>query len=296
MGTKKKLTDKEFKIGDIIEYNNMLFYVIKNSTKIDDSVTLLKAEPLTVTEVNKYGGVGTDNNHVNAHVNPSESYYQTALDRNGYGAMQYYSSSTCGYDSSGNYSTDGCTTDYGESEVKYVVDAWAADKTDESDLIFDDIGYKARLISYEDLTNYLGYKNKNENTIFPSSDGNTPNWVYDDNYQYWTMSPYRDSTRHVWGISTNGNFNDFEGQAMIIAIRPVITLKKPNYDVVDDKVDEIEEEIEESIDNNQIIKVPDTLLNNKIILVVIGIILIITSVVIIVLIKRRKTLKETKNL
>ena len=33
----------------------MNFYVIENSDENSDSVTMLKAEPLTVDEVNKYG-------------------------------------------------------------------------------------------------------------------------------------------------------------------------------------------------------------------------------------------------
>ena len=89
----------EYKIGDIVPYNGMDFYVIKNSSSEKDSVTLLKAEPLTVEEVNQYGGVGTTNNHVNMYVTSdiSAAYYQKTYNMNGYGGMAYYSSETCGY-------------------------------------------------------------------------------------------------------------------------------------------------------------------------------------------------------
>lgn len=106
----------EYKIGDVIPYNGMNFYVIKDSSSDEDSVTMLKAEPLTVDEVNAYG-----EGHVNIHETKDTSslYYQKAYDNNGYGGMQYYSSETCnGY---GNYSE--CKSDYEQSEVKYVVDA-----------------------------------------------------------------------------------------------------------------------------------------------------------------------------
>lgn len=88
----------EYKIGDVVSYNDINFYVIKNSSSKDDSVTMLKAEPLTVEEVDLYGGVGTDNNHVNMHATDSNSskLYQKTYNQNGYGGMQYYSSSTCG--------------------------------------------------------------------------------------------------------------------------------------------------------------------------------------------------------
>lgn len=47
-----------YKIGDIIEYNGIKFYVIMDSSEDDDTVMLLKAEPLTVEEVNTYNSKG----------------------------------------------------------------------------------------------------------------------------------------------------------------------------------------------------------------------------------------------
>ena len=94
---------KAYKIGDEVTYNKTKFYVIENSDENSDSVTLLKEEPLTVAEVNKYGGVGTENNHVNKYTKNSTG---TAFNINGYGGMAYYSSSTCGYNGS-NWIFDG---------------------------------------------------------------------------------------------------------------------------------------------------------------------------------------------
>ena len=70
-------TYKEYKIGDIITYNGMNFYVIENSDDMSDSITMLKAEPLTVDEVNTYGA-----GHVNMYItyDKSASYYQKAYD------------------------------------------------------------------------------------------------------------------------------------------------------------------------------------------------------------------------
>ena len=84
---------------------------------------MLKAEPLTVLEVNTYG-VG----HINRYTSES---IETAYDQNGYGGMAYYTSETCGFPI-GSYTYAGCITDYSQSEIKYVVDAWASDKASDA--------------------------------------------------------------------------------------------------------------------------------------------------------------------
>ena len=220
----KKTTYKAYKIGDEITYNGINFYVIENSDENSDSVTLLKREPLTVDEVNKYGGVGTENNHVNMYStsNTSFAYYQKAIDRNGYGGMAYYSSSTCG-DNGSEWLNDGCTTDYAKSEVKYVVDAWVLDKLKASDLKEDKTGYSARLITIDELTNNMGYEIINS---YGQKADSTPDWVYNSNYWYWTMSRYRTSTSFVWYVGSGDyvTYNRVDGNNG--SVRPVITLLK----------------------------------------------------------------------
>ena len=207
-----KVTYKSYKIGDEITYNGINFYVIENSDENSDTVTLLKEEPLTVAEVNKYGGVGTGNNHVNKNTSTSKG---TAYDKNGYGGMAYYSSSTCGENGD-----TGCTTDYAKSEVKYVVDAWALDKLKANDLKEDKTGYRARLITYNELINNLGCSS--------SSCESSPYkiFLFNSNYWYWTMSQLGDSTFFVWYVYDvaavgGGNVYDYGG-----TVRPVITIKK----------------------------------------------------------------------
>ena len=78
-----------YSVGDTVTYNGIEFYVISPSDETSDSVTLLKAEPLTVDEVNTYG-----TGYVNNYALGVES---EAYDYNGYGGMAYYSSSTCGF-------------------------------------------------------------------------------------------------------------------------------------------------------------------------------------------------------
>ena len=199
----------------------MNFYVIENSDDMSDSITMLKAEPLTVDEVNTYG-VG----HINRY---TQDLAGTVSNNNGYGGMTYYSSETCGYPAGASSSvTTGCTTDYAQSEVKYAVDAWAKDKFQASDLKEDSLGYKARLITLEELQNNLGYAQLQSGDTFISYDSsNSPSWIYNSNYLYWTMSPYEYFALNVWCVYGDGFlYHNFVGNGRLGVVRPVVTLLK----------------------------------------------------------------------
>ena len=219
-GSDKSPTYDAYGIGDTVTYNNINYYVIKDSGAKESAVTLLKAEPLTVDEVNQFG-VG----HVNMNVPSSETYYQTAYDKNGYGGMAYYTSETCGY-ANNNWVETGCTTDYAQSEVKYVVDAWKTAKAP--------LALEARLIKYDEVA-YLGYEWGIYNV---SNEGyvkgeNTPSWVYNSNYWYWTISQYNDSLSYVWSIGSSGEVGSASVSILFAnegnyygVVRPVIVLPK----------------------------------------------------------------------
>ena len=210
-GTEEVITYDAYEVGDEVSYNNVDYYVIKDSGTSEANVTLLKATPLTTAEVNQYGA-----GHVNRYTDVS---VETAYDQNGYGGMAYYTSETCGYVNNNWIETD-CTTDYKQSEVKYVVDAWKTDKAPDA--------LEARIITYDDLTDNLGYEKKNEGTIYPSSDGTTPSWLYNSQYMYWTMSQYSDSTSSMWIVDWSGNiyYYDVDNCVYIFTsvVRPVITI------------------------------------------------------------------------
>ena len=224
-GKLDKVVYQTYSIGDEVTYNGMNFYVIENSDENSDSVTMLKAEPLTVDEVNTYG-VG----HVNRYTYDSVG---TAYNDNGYGSIAYYSSETCGKNGT-SWDYSGCITDYAQSEIKYVVDAWAKDKFQASDLKEDETGYSARLITKYELIDYLGYSNEGvkvcaELTFAKSAD--TPDWVYNSNYHsYWTMSPADDSDKAVYRIQNDGSMASwgvwgYSGYHKG-TVRPVVTIRK----------------------------------------------------------------------
>ena len=191
---------KIYNVGDQVSYNNVDYYVIKDT---GSNVTLLKAEPLTVAEVNQYGA-----GHVNRYTYSSVG---TAYNSNGYGEMAYYSSETCGV-VNGSWVSTGCTTDYSQSEVKYAVDAWKTAQAPQA--------LEARLITYEELTTDLGCSSSVQDCANSSN-----SWLYNSNYRYWTMSPYTNSASKVWYVSIYGGLSD-HFVYIFYGVRPVITLDK----------------------------------------------------------------------
>ena len=214
-GKEEVITYDAYKVGDTVTYNNVNYRVIKNSSASESTVTLLKAEPLTVSEVNQYGA-----GHINRYATSSVG---TAYNMNGYGGMAYYSSETCEYVNN-TLVDSGCKNDYASSEIKYVVDAWKAAKAPAAS--------EARLITYEEMLNNLGYENNFTCTAgcyYSGSLENVPNWVYNSNYWYWTMSPNNDSASRVWYVSRGGSLV-YDGSSDVRdtgnVVRPVITISK----------------------------------------------------------------------
>ena len=203
-GKEEVITYDDYKVGDEITYNNVNYYVIKESSASEANVTLLKAEPITSNEISSY----LSSTEVESKVNTSGTY----------ATMAYYSSDNCV--SAGDVS--GCSTNYAVSDIKQLVDVW---KTN-----YASGATEARLIQYDEFEN-LGYV---EGNITPSDIGwvkteNTPSWVYINNYWYWTMSQYNDSPYSVWYVSNDGSLTTGGvGDIGLEVVRPVITISKSN--------------------------------------------------------------------
>ncbi len=114
--------------------------------------------------------------------------------------MAYYSSETCGY-VNGSWVDTGCTTDYAQSEVKYVVDTW---KNAQAAQALD-----ARIINMDYLIDNLGYSWNITSAGNPAVNDDVPSWVYNSNYYYWTMSQYRDLSPHVWIVGNDGTLRNY---------------------------------------------------------------------------------------
>ena len=124
-----------YSVGDHVSYNGVTYYVIEDSDTTNDTVKLLKENPLTKTEMDNLNLTGI-----------------TISESNSYGKVQY-----------------GSSVDYSTSTVKQVVDAWKTTAVATGDTA------TARLISFEDLITNLGYINSLDTTqTIPSSNGDTP--------------------------------------------------------------------------------------------------------------------------
>ena len=161
---------------------------------------------LTTREVNDYG-IG--------HIYGFGHNVDSAENENGYGAMEYYSSEMCRA-----YEESGCTTDYEQSEIKYVVDAWKTAKAPAAT--------EVRLISKDEIEterkeyDCCGGCGQCINT----GDFAKYDWIYNNNYWYWTNTPYTDSSSHVWGVSFNGELGSVSVYDYGGVVRPVITISK----------------------------------------------------------------------
>ena len=133
-------------------------------------------------------------------------YKPSEAQANGNG-MQYHSSSNA----------------YDGSYIKTTVDAWKAAKAPAAT--------EARLITFEELTENLGFEYQQVN---PTAQGykyteETPVWAYNSNYYYWTMSPYQKSASYVWRVDADGSLRDNGVGSIDLGVgvvRPVIVLSK----------------------------------------------------------------------
>ena len=183
-----------YTVGNQVSYNNVNYYVIENSDTTQATVKLLKAEPLSYSEIQTYSnGTGAE-------------LYDYGEEKGHIGGMQYHSRSSA----------------YDGSYVKTTVEAWKNAKAPAAT--------EARLITYNELLDNLGYENSVACTggcYYTGSLDNVPNFVYNSNYWYWTMSPNNDSSSGVWsvyesdGIGTS-SVSDYDSGA----VRPVIVLSK----------------------------------------------------------------------
>ena len=223
---RKVTKEYEYDIGDEVIIKGEKYYVIEDSPDNKNYVVALKAEPLTIQEVNKYGA---GHMYRIGPVAVNEAYdimyrdYENGGNKStGYGGMQLYASSSCTIDENRNTIFSGCISDYADSDVRYTVDAWATDKFKNNELK-EVNSYKARLIHVSELINNLQCK--------PDCQSSPYDFTNNNNYSYWTM----DKLSTSWpGTYWNIVFRGGENTATVVthmynydmAIRPVINIDK----------------------------------------------------------------------
>lgn len=195
----------EYVAGDIVTYNYEKYYVLRNSLASDEYVTLLKKNLLTNNEL---ADICVS---LSLNCNSSGYYYTIYNDYNDTVSMIP-------------------NVNYNDSKIKRILDLWSDTNFSNNELATDKYGYKVRLLNYDDLE-YIGYDNElkkkntsaGETTILVNDD--IPSWLYDINYNYWTMYQNDDATR-IFYLSNNGNLIASQINNGNNYIRPVINLKK----------------------------------------------------------------------
>lgn len=293
--------------GDKVNYNGVEYYVMYGSDENSNILTLLKAEPFTVAEVEKYG-VG----HINTHFS---SLQNKPYNLNGHGLVTYYTSEVCHdiNDIRGNFE---CKYDYESSDVKYIIDAWAQDKLIEKDLWKDSLGYSYRLITKEEVIDYYNYHLIDENYYtYKQNESNNSKSFNNLNYGFWSLSyvdrinPVGSNIEGVYVVTSNTSLYQLEPTNSLNAIRPVVLLRKKalesknssnnnnsssnnnNYNDNYKKSNNINNSQVSNNNNkkqkNLIVSVPDTLTKVSVLSITIGLILIGTATTIIIHIKNR---------
>jgi len=198
----------EYEVGDLIKYKDEDYYVIKNSDINMDYVTLLKAEPLTADEINKYnGGEFISSN--------GELPFSMACDSGG--------------------DVVNCYNDYNDSLIKITLENWMNDKLNANDLKKID-GYKVRLMKIDEFVSYLFV----DTALDVSGRGyyivsnETPTWVYNSQYSYWTMDNFHDDSNKVVIVNHDGRIYEAYARDEDYVLRPVINLKKCSIDETSD--------------------------------------------------------------
>ncbi len=119
------------------------------------------------------------------------------------------------------YTQYGNSTAYEQSTIKQLVDTWKTNAVRSGD------SATARLITHDELVTNLGYENR-IGTINPSTNGTTPNWIYNCENDYWTMSQFGDNSSHLWSVrvSTDSGIIMEDYISGYNFVRPVLELNK----------------------------------------------------------------------
>ena len=196
---KKSQSSIAYEIGDIVTYNNIQYRVIADSSASEETVTLLKAEPLSYSDVETYSAAtGAD-----------------IANENGYGALEY-----------------GRSSEYETSYIKTTVNAWktaeAPNATEARLITIEELAS----FGYEDMDDCLedGYCVEIENV---------PSWIYGYNYwtmnswsgdESWAVNENGTLSGDTY-VSPNGDSGVM--YLSITLVRPVITISKSYVSIVE---------------------------------------------------------------
>ena len=210
------ITYKSYKIGDKISFSGVNWYVIANSGRTSDYVTLMRENVLTHEELGEYGATWTCNSWDKANSWHGCNYKVNTVE---WDTMGYYWDDTCHNERVYGYTqavTTGCSghIDYNSSKINDFLTGTYINSLDPNKLKYVD-GYNIRLPMVNEIENVLEREKE---------------WLYILNeskgvYGYWTMTPTQGSTIQMRIVSSNSlsNLNIYLAH---VGVRPVINVYK----------------------------------------------------------------------
>ena len=237
---------EEYSIGDTVNYKNDSYYVIENSDSDTNYVTLLKAKPFTVDEINKYGQDENGELFINRNVingdDPEKKIYEFP---DGSGGVSFYNSDFCRAEYTWNVSsfkhndsiTNECKNTFEESDIKKLLDNWGANTFDSNDLIQVN-DYKIRLLDSVDVYKNLNYDWSKRKDYSPHI--NVLEWFkpIPSNSSIWTMIL-------IGNLNVNILIKDYISSDKVFsvaAVDPVINLSKCSLNDLDSRCNIIHDE------------------------------------------------------
>lgn len=268
-----------YNVGDIIEVSGEKYYVLKESSIQSKFVTLLKIDPLTAEQVNKYGDSKYESE--NGEVPYNNDCYIS------YNGLNHYNS----YDST-DYEKK-CVGPYDNFSISKIVDNWANDVYGEDNL-FEVDGYKSRMLTLDELSDALFYVERSERvydvnwgwytTTLNGPSLKTPEEISKSEYSSWILK--EDYDGWSWSVKTYGA-GDMKSlwAEQLSYVRPVINLDKCEIDggcEYEDVIVGCEDEEGNFIPiskngEEQVVTVPSTLSSISKIVFIISLFLIITG-------------------
>lgn len=197
---KTKLNTEEkydsYSVGDVINYNEAEYVIIKPSNTNQNYITVLKQQPLTVQEL-------TDLEiELNEEKNDDQEFALVSFND---------------------------IKNFENTNINEILKKWQESLNSEDLLEID--GYKVRLVKVDELTNELecsdGFLNTSLNNI-SCSQSKYKDFIFNSSYNYWTMIS---NDSYFYGIDKSGNVLDmynlkYKDEYYYQAIRPVVNILK----------------------------------------------------------------------
>ena len=206
-----------YHIGDVVYYNNMKFYVMRNAYRSDKYLTLIKGDAVLYDDLISI-------------TQGTELYDFVKKGTYNFATVPFYApTNNCYYQNYNTYDYSGCENDYNSSILKRYVDLWTSRNFDDADLFVDEFGYKNRLISKDELFDLFTFESASSTSISVYYIGKSElyNSIFALNNATWTMSLFDDSNYQAYYISSYDNKSGlfFGNVVNNIPIRPIVNIR-----------------------------------------------------------------------